>query len=141
MSGRNVELSRRLLDAFNAGDIEAFIAYFDPSIELHSAFAAVDGSVYHGHDELRRWYRGIEEVWGGEIRLEPEAYFDLGERTLAFQVGYARGSQSGATVSMPLAMVARWRKGLIVYFETYIHRDDALRELGVSEDELEPIAP
>jgi hypothetical protein len=42
---------------------------------------------------------------------------------------------------MPAAQMARWRDGLIVYYKGYIHREDSLRELGVSEDELEPIAP
>jgi ketosteroid isomerase-like protein len=141
MSKRNIQLSRRLVDAFNAHDLEALLAYFDPSIELHSAFAAVDGAVYHGHDELRTWYRGITEVWGGEIRLEPEAYFDLGEQTLAFQVAHGRGNQSGAAVSMPLTMMAAWRDGLVVYFKTYVHKEDALCDLRVSEDALERIEP
>ena len=30
--------------------------------------------------------------------------------------------------------------GLAIY-RSYLHRDDALRDLGVSEDELEPIDP
>jgi hypothetical protein len=34
-----------------------------------------------------------------------------------------------------------WREGLMVYFKGYAHREDALRDLGVSEEALEPIAP
>jgi hypothetical protein len=37
--------------------------------------------------------------------------------------------------------VCKWRDGLIVYFKGYTHREDALTDLGVSEDALEPIAP
>jgi hypothetical protein len=29
----------------------------------------------------------------------------------------------------------------VVYFKAYAHREDALRDLGLSEDALEPIAP
>src|SRR5437870_7315219 len=114
MSEHNVELTRRYIEAFNARNIEAFIAYFDPSIELHSVFAAIGGAVYHGHDGLRSWHRDFEEAWGEEIRVQPEAYFDLGERTLVFQVMHGRGQHSGAEVAMPLASVFRWRDGLIV---------------------------
>ena len=39
------------------------------------------------------------------------------------------------------ARVCRWRDGLMVYGKAYVHREDALRDLGVSEDALEPIAP
>jgi hypothetical protein len=42
---------------------------------------------------------------------------------------------------MPFAQVAKWRDGLLIYWKAYVHREDALRDLGVSEDALEPIAP
>jgi hypothetical protein len=35
----------------------------------------------------------------------------------------------------------RWRNGLCVYAKAYAKREDALKELGISEDALEPIAP
>ena len=141
MSKRNVELTRRFVAAYNARDIEAFIAYFDPSIEYHSAFTAVGGAVYYGHDGLRRWHRDLQEAWGDEIRVVPEAYFDLGEQTLVFYVLSGRGRHSGVEVAMPNAAVARWRDGLVVHFKSYAHREDALKDLGVSEDALERIAP
>jgi hypothetical protein len=46
VSEQNVVLQRRLTEAFNARDIEAFIALCDPNIELHSTFAEL-GAVYH----------------------------------------------------------------------------------------------
>jgi hypothetical protein len=80
MSKRNVELTRRFFEAYNAHDIEAFIACFDPSAEFHSVFAAVGGMVYHGHDGLREYFRDMVDTWGDEIRADPEAYFDVAER-------------------------------------------------------------
>jgi hypothetical protein len=41
---------------------------------------------------------------------------------------------------MPAAPVTRWHDGLIVYAKAYLRRDDALKDLGVSESELEPIS-
>ena len=141
MSEQNVELHRRSIEALNARDIDAFIAYSDPEIEFHSMFAAVGGAVYHGHDGLRSWFRDFEDAWGNEFLAEPEAYFDLGEHTVVLYVAHARGRHSGAEVAMPAAVVVRWRNGLAIYFKGYTHREDALRELGVSEDVLVPIAP
>jgi hypothetical protein len=94
MSERNVELTRRVVEAFNARDIEAVIAYCEPSSEFHSTHAAV-GGVYHGHDGMRSWQRDFEDAWGEEIRIEPEAYFDLGQDTLFFFVLRGRRRQSG----------------------------------------------
>jgi ketosteroid isomerase-like protein len=141
MSESNVELLHRFYEAFNARDIEALIACCDPSIEFHSTFAAVGGGVYHGHDGMRRYFRDLGEAWGDEIRVVTEAYVDLGEHTLMFQVARGRGRHSGAEVTMPIAGVARWRDDLLVYAKAYLHREDALSDMGVTEDELEPIAP
>ena len=141
MSERNVELLRHWIDVFNTRDIEALVAICDRGVELHSVFAAVGGGVYHGHDGMRRWHADLKEAWGEEIRLEPEAYFDLGEHTLQFFVYHARGQHSGAAVAMPAAGVSRWRDGFMTYVKVYLDRADALRDLGVAEDELEPIKP
>ena len=116
------------------------IAFNDPSVEYYPVISAIGVSVYHGHDGLRNWFGQLDDAWE-ELQVEPEAYFDLGEQTLLFYVLRGRGRQSGAEVAMPFAQVARWRDGLCVYSKGYAHREDALRDLGVPEDALEPIAP
>jgi ketosteroid isomerase-like protein len=141
MSQQNVDVVHAFTEAFNAGDIEALVACCDPKIELHSTFAAIGGAIYHGHEGMRNWRRDLEEAWGGEIRSALEALFDLGERMLVFTVLYGRGRQSGVEVGLPAAMVVKADRDRLVYFKGYWHREDALRDLGVSEDALEPIAP
>jgi ketosteroid isomerase-like protein len=142
MSEQTVGLTRRFIDAWNRRDIEAMIAFCDPGIEYHSVYAAVGGAVYHGHDELRGYHRDLQDAWGDETRLEPEAFFDLGDHTLSFFVGHGRGKHSGVEVDMPnAAAVMRWRDGLMVYLKAYAHREDALADLGVTEVELTPLGP
>jgi hypothetical protein len=139
VSVHNVELHRRLNAAFNARDLEAVIASCDPRMEWRSILAEV-GAVYHGHAEIRRWYAEAIDVWR-EMRLELDAYFDLGEHTVASGTIHGRGQRSDAVVVTPFATVARWRDGLCVYAGMHHDREAALRELHVSEDELEPLAP
>jgi ketosteroid isomerase-like protein len=141
LSKQNIELHRRALEAFNARDVEAFIAYVDPSSEYYPVLATLDGvTVYHGHAGVRSWFADFQDVWG-EIRVEPEAYFDLGELTILSYVLRARGRQSDVEVTMQFTQVAKWRDNLMVYVKVYTSREEALADLGVSEDELEPIAP
>jgi ketosteroid isomerase-like protein len=141
LSEKDVEIARAFTDAFNAHDVEALIACCHPDVEFHSTFAAVGGTVDHGHDGMREWHRDLEEAWENEISSEPEALFDLGEHLLTFIVLHGRGKQSGADAVLPVAAVTRSRDGLLVYYKAFIHREDALRDLGVSGDALEPIAP
>jgi hypothetical protein len=140
VSEENVDLARRLTEAFNARDIEAVAALCDLQVEVDSAFSGI-GGVYRGHDGLRRYFRDLEDAWGDELRREPEAYFDLGEYTLTLYVTHARGRQSGVELAKSAAAAAKWRDGLCVYLKNYDHKEDALSDLGVSEDAVEPIAP
>jgi ketosteroid isomerase-like protein len=137
----NVESLRRAIAAYNVRDIEALIGYCHEGIEFHSAFGAVGGADYDGHDGLRAWNRDVEDAWGEEVRVELETLYDLDEHVLAFYVLRGRGRQSGVPVAMPVALVTRWRDDLIVYMRGHADRDDALRELGVSSEQLEPIEP
>jgi ketosteroid isomerase-like protein len=139
MSRENVDLFRRTVEAYNARDIDAFIALFDPDVEFHSSFAGV-GAVYRGHEGLRKWHRDLEETWGGEIRSEPEAFFDLGEYTLTLSVLRGRGQHSGVEVETADVLVARWRDGLIVYMKSYVSKEEALSDLGLSEDALDAVS-
>ena len=141
MSGENLELHRRANQAFNSRDVEAYLAFCDPNIELNSAVTGPGPAVYYGHAGVRRWHRDLTDAFGDDVRLQPEAFFDLGEHTVTFHVLHGRGLQSGADVETPAAHVCRWRGGLIVYFKGYVQREDALRDLGVSEAALQPIAP
>jgi ketosteroid isomerase-like protein len=142
VSEENVNLARRATEAINERDTEALIALTDPSIELHTLVIAATGGahVYRRHDGVRALRRDRDEVWE-ELHIEPQAYFDLGEHTLTFGVQRGRGRQSGVQVEMPITIVARWRDGRVVYSKSYPHREEALCDLGVSLDELEPIAP
>jgi ketosteroid isomerase-like protein len=137
----NLKVMRRFIELFNARDIESFLGLCDSQIEFHSVFAAVGGAVYRGHDGMRRWNQDFEDTWGEEIRIEPEAFFDLGDLGLGFFVMHGRGRQSGAEVAMPYAVTWKSRDGRCTYLKAYAHREDALKDLGVSEDALEPIAP
>ena len=141
MSRENVERHRRANDAFNGRDVEAYVALCGPAIDLHSAVTVPGGTTYHGHDGVRHWHRDLEDAFGQDLYIEPEAYFDVGEHTVTFHVLHGRGHQSGADVVMPAAHVCRWRDGLMVYFKGYSDREDALTDLGVSESAIQPIDP
>ena len=59
-----VEIVRRSLDAHNAGDIDAALAYYSPDVEVFP-----DASVYpepgplHGRTEYRRFIEDIASPW------------------------------------------------------------------------------
>jgi ketosteroid isomerase-like protein len=141
MPESNLELHRRSVASFNERDVEKFISFCDTDIELHSTVTVPGGAVYHGHDGVRRWQRDLEDGWGDELQIEPEAYYDLGGQTITFHVLHGKGRQSGADVAMPAAHLCRWRNGLMVFFKGYSNREDVFEDLQIAPDTVSPIAP
>src|SRR5919198_3545274 len=140
MPDEDVEAVRRFLDALNSHDVRALVESCHPEIELHSRFATIGGADYQGQDEVRRWYHDLAREWG-EPRVQTDAIFEVGADLLLFTVLHGRGRVSGSEAALPGALVMRARDRLVVYFKAFAHREDALAELGVSEDALGRIAP
>ncbi len=55
MSEENVELFRRGLDAFNRGDLEAWLATIHPEVSFAPIRSSVEGT-YRGHAGVRRFF-------------------------------------------------------------------------------------
>ena len=141
MSQENVELARRLVEAFNKQDIEAFINCLDPSVEYHPVMTVAGGAAYHGQDGVQRYFADFGVAWGDDCAPSPRSTASSAMTRSCSSRSTGRGQTSGAEVAMPGAQVSRWRDGLLVYAKAHVHREDALRDLGVSEDALEPIDP
>jgi ketosteroid isomerase-like protein len=141
MPEADIHLYRRAVAAFNSHDVETFLEFVDPQVEYHSAVTIPGGAVYHGHSGVRKYFRDFKDAWGEDFRAEAEAFFQVGEEMMMFYVIHARGRQSGAEVSMPGAQVVRWRDGRMVSARVYAERADALRDLGISAEDLRPIIP
>lgn len=148
MSQENVDRHRRLLELHRGfpGTLDErreaeLIEVCDPEIEIRSSFAAVGGAVYRGHDGVRAWLQELQETWGGEFRIEADEFFDLGDQTLALGDLLGRGTHSGIEVTMQAIGVARWRDGRCLSHRGYMHREDALRDLGITEADLAALDP
>jgi len=58
MSQENVELSKRVVDAWNRRDVEATVALADPEVVWHPVLEeTIEGEAYRGHAGLRQYYK------------------------------------------------------------------------------------
>ena len=67
MSQENVEIVRRAFEAFNRRDMTAFLDLLDPDVEWVPILAVLEGRVYRGHKDVRRW---VEDLLVGEQHLQ-----------------------------------------------------------------------
>jgi ketosteroid isomerase-like protein len=133
MSQENVEIVRRLMEAYAGGDIEEMLSHLDPDGELHSAIiGGAEGNVYKGHDGIRRWFAEVTDSFE-DLRTELTEFRDLGDRVLAFGHMHARGRESGLELDSPTGWVFTVRRGKLAKAEGFLSREDALEAAGLRE--------
>jgi ketosteroid isomerase-like protein len=130
----NKEIVTRGYETFNAGEIEASLALFDPDIEWHTYIVpGPGGGVYHGHDGVRELWSEAKRVFGGFKNI-PERLFDAGDRVVAFIRIEGVGAKSGVAVQARIAHVHTLRDGKVIRVESFEDRDEALQAAGIEPE-------
>ena len=132
MSEENVEIVRRMFEAYSTGDNAAALAAFDPDVEYDMTLLRPDGGVFQGPDgvaEAMRTWTGAFEDW----RFEIEEMIDADDRVFVATRQFGRGKGSGVETKHTTFEVWTLRSGKIVHFKGYLDREQALEAAGLSE--------
>ena len=133
MSQENVELTRKVLDAFTRRDLGAYLALTDPQIEFTPYEVGVQGgSPYRGHENVRRWW---EETFSVIPDVRPEVYEvrDSGEMTFVRGLSWWSGREQRRTFTRDLLIAAQWRQAKLTRWHTFETEAEALEAAGFSE--------
>jgi uncharacterized protein len=132
MSEENVEVVRRMYDAFHSGDANGALAHFDPNVVVDASRARPDGGRGQGREQLN----AIVAAWMGtwdEWREEIAEIRDLGSRVLVLSVQHGRGKGSGVEVEAPYALLYDVHGGKITHMTMFPTQEAALVAAGLSE--------
>jgi ketosteroid isomerase-like protein len=133
MSQEDVDSVKKLMDAVNRRDIDAFAAVTTADFEWFPVFAArVEGDVYRGRAGIEAFLAEVDEIWE-EFRPLPEEYRDLGDRVLGLGRLKTRGRGSGVPIDEPWGGIYDIRDGKVSRIRTYLGHDEALRAAGLTE--------
>ncbi len=133
MSQENVEQYRRLAEAFERRDLDAFLELFAPEAEFAPRSAAVHGgSPFRGHDGIRSWWESMFSVFS-EYAAEIDEVRDLGDVTFGRARLLGRGTGSGVAVEQAQWHVVKWQDGVVVHWRTFPSEAEALEAAGLSE--------
>jgi ketosteroid isomerase-like protein len=128
MSQQNVDAFKRAVDAYNRGDVDAFLSAFDPAAEWHTLTQAVFGgesTVYRGHEEIRRFVREVDEALA-DVHAACNEIRDFGERIVAVGQLRGRGRSSGAAADTPIGWVVDFVDGKVIRMRDYLDPEEAL---------------
>ena len=136
MSQENVELVRRIFEAFNRGDIESGIelANTPPEFEFVPSGALIPdlASVQRGPEAFRRV---VETFWAefDDPRTELHELIDAGDQVFTSFTLRGRGKHSGVEASWEPLSVWTVRNRRLVRWLGFTDRAAALEAAGLSE--------
>lgn len=125
MSQANVELLRRMYDAFNRGDLDELIERFAPDAEQ---FVSVLGQTNRGRDEIRNAFEEYFDLVEAR-NTEPIEFIEVGDQVVVPVRLHGRLRHTQITDDMiPTEMVHAFaiRDGQIVWNYICTDRDEAL---------------
>jgi ketosteroid isomerase-like protein len=143
MSQENVEVLRRNLEAaavegmrvdgLDDRAVDRVIQVFDPAVEFREDPKFPEGSVYHGRDALRAYFKRFpgefDRFW-----WEAEDLLDAGDdRVLVLVRVRGRGKGSGAEFDIRGGWLFTMGEGTAVRVDAYLDRREALEAAGLSE--------
>jgi ketosteroid isomerase-like protein len=133
MSRENVEIVRRLIEAWNSNEQDRVIGILDPGVVFDATRRLVNPKTYTGVQGMRLMFAERDEVWE-EFRMEPDEVLDAGDRVVAVGRWVGKGKGSGVEVQQPVADVFTLHDGRVVRFELgFTDRAEALEAAGLSE--------
>ncbi len=133
MSEGNVELHYRAVEDFNRRDFDAFLGLNDPDVELTPAVVRLEGgTVYSGHDGVRRWWEDLFSVYS-DFTVEIEEIRPAGDMTVARLHNRGHGAESSAPMEQTTWQVVDWRDNRAIRWGTYLSRAEALEAAGLEE--------
>jgi ketosteroid isomerase-like protein len=132
MSQENVEIVERFMDAFNRRDRKAVGALFHPQIEWHTMGGPLFGvDAFNGREEaLSFMFEGIADAIE-DFRVFAEVHELPGGEVISVGRYEGRGAGSGGTVVTNAAAIWRLKEGMIVFFQDFATRAEALEAVGL----------
>jgi ketosteroid isomerase-like protein len=132
MSQENVEIVRRLNEAFNRGDLTAVLELLDPGIEWWDRVDDPGATVHRGHDGYSKFIADLDADVV-EMQVEMKEVIDAGDYVVADVRVHGRGRASGAPFEEHEVHVLRLRDGKATELREYRSKAEALETLGLSE--------
>jgi ketosteroid isomerase-like protein len=132
VSQENVQLLRRGIKAWNAGDIDALLELLDPDVEwtFSDRFPDAIGTV-QGKDAVVQFLRTFSEPWA-QIETTPRRIVEAGDDVVV-DVEFVARSHEGAEVKLRLGHVWTGHNGRCTRFRAYPTFAEALQAVGLEE--------
>jgi ketosteroid isomerase-like protein len=136
MSQENVETVKRAFEAWEADDLDAFLAELHPEVEWHPSLEpALEGeaTMYKGHEGARRAWAEYRGETFERLTPQVEEVRGLGESVLVLGRFVVAGRATHIEFDTEIGEVITFRDGKIATVHDYLSHREALEAAGLSE--------
>ena len=132
VSQADIDTLRTGYEAFSRGDWDTPTRFAHPEFELKTAGRAPNPGTYRGAQAARRFFEDLFSPFE-EITIEPEEFFQRGDRIAVYLRVQLRPAGSTAVVENRIGHLWTMREGKATRLEIFPRREDALEAAGLSE--------
>ena len=134
MSQENVETLRATYEAANRGDWDGFFADMHPNFELKAPDRMMRAGTYRGPVAVRQFFEDLLEPFE-DVVVQPEKFFESGDRIVVFLLLRSRPSGSSAVLEIQIGHLWTMRGGKAAQLEIFPEREQALEAVRLSEQD------
>jgi ketosteroid isomerase-like protein len=131
MSQENVDAVRRGIEAWNAGNMDAFREMHDPDVIVRTVADWPEPGPYVGREAVMRSFEQLRDTWDVETLEVTSDFIDAGDRVVVRLIWHGVGQ--GPQLNLELTDVVTVRKGRIRGHEYFWDHAEALEAAGLRE--------
>ena len=131
MSQENVEIVRRMYEAFNDEGVAGTLDYYADEIVWHSDPRFPGGGTYKGKERAAEYMQSLIDYWE-HIELRVEELIPKGDQVLAILTSHNVGRE-GVTMDSFWAHLWTVADGKMQDVRSFLDREAALQAAGLSE--------
>jgi len=133
MSQENVEVVRRLVDAFNRDDTDTVLATFDADCEINEPPQMPDSPAtgYRGHGGIREWMGNLRGIGG--VSFELRAATPSGDALLCELASRGQGRGSNVPIEWRAFAAFDVRHGKVTRIRIFLDKAEALEAVGLQQ--------
>jgi ketosteroid isomerase-like protein len=131
MSQENVEIVRAWLEAWNAGDFDAWAEFLAPNVIMLPVEGWPEPGPFAGREAVVRQFLQQREAWDAEAVEPISDFIDAADRVVLRFIWHAAGH--GPAANFDVTGVFTVRKGKVLIIEFFWDQAEALEAVGLSE--------
>ena len=133
MSEENIEIIRRVYDAFSRRDFDGAAQYLHRDFEIYPAIAGPDWrGHYRGRDGAKEFWEVITEVWEA-LTVEFKETIEAPDNRILAVEHWRSSGRDGIVIDFEVTHLYAFRDDLIVRIDGFTERAEALEPAGLTK--------